>query len=154
MARTVDTERLQNHRSAGRVHSIIASCGARSKMLTRLGQTGYWPKPVVRANHHFECGELTERMIIPFVIRINSVVRRSPQTLANTRVGATVLYGHQGPVPHPGNRGCQCWVNRELRVSTARVSEKQRRVDIEVQRRTLLLSRQVRALRIERSLNE
>ena len=65
--------------------------GGRSKMLTRLGLTGCWPKPVFRANHHYECMELTERMII--VIGSNSVVRRLPPTLAHTRVGATVLYG-------------------------------------------------------------
>ena len=164
--------------------------GGRSKMLTRLGQTGYWPKPVFRANHHFECRELTERMIIPFVIGSNSVVRRLPQTLAHTRVGATVLhgdgtklsrarvseqqcsmeiaqilavtrfgatvlYGHQGPVPHPGPRGCQCLARTSQCLQLAF-----RRNSVTWTSRSSAalccsrLSRQVRALRIERSLNE
>ena len=36
------------------------------------------------------------------------------QILAVTRFGATVLYGHQGPVPHPGPRGCQCCVSKRV----------------------------------------
>ena len=73
-----------------RVLLPAGGAGGQSKMLTRLRRTGYSPKPVFRD----ECGELTERMIIPFVIGSNSVVRRLPQTLTHTRVGATVLYGN------------------------------------------------------------
>ena len=138
------------------VYTVLLPAGGRSKMLTRLGQTGYRLKPVFRANRHFECRELTERMIIPFVIGSNSVVRRLPQTLAHTRVGATVLYGDG------------------IKLSRTRVSEQQCSMEIAqvlaVTRfgATVLyghqgpvphpccsrLSRQVIALRIERPLNE
>ena len=177
-ARTVDTDRLQNHRSAGRLHSILASWWSwwSKQNATRLGQTGCWPKPVFRANHHFECRELTERMIITFVSGSNSVVRRLPQTLAHTRVGATVLYGDGtklsrtrvseqkcflavsrvgATVPHSGPQGCQ---------SSARSSQclqlAFRRNSVAWTSRSSAalccsrLSRQVGALRIERSLNE
>ena len=36
------------------------------------------------------------------------------QILAVTRFGATVLYGHQGPVPHPGPRSCQCCFSKRV----------------------------------------
>ena len=126
-----------------------------------------------------ECRELAERMIVPFVIGSNSVVRRLPPTLAHTRFGATVFHGD---CPHP--RSHAFWSNSVVWTSRSSAAPWPSRLSVPhsgpqglarssqclqlaFRRNSFAwtsmssaalccsrLSRQVRALRIERSLNE
>ena len=155
-----------------RVHAH-ASVSRTLRCHTRLNAPVQWVEDNVERH--------VNRLVMVDVVR---VVRRLPQTLTHTRVGATVWYGdgtkisrtrvsaatvfHEDcpdPRSHAFRSNSVVWTSRssaapwpsrlsELycadthgavslrrlsRVSTARVSEKQLRMDIEVQRRTLLL---------------